>query len=367
MLAKLGIWLPPLILADRLSGIEKVGVEFQKVVSMSKLSGQRILGVAQTGFEIPYGFPRFEEIRRSQLIKSKVNTVWEVDVLWISGLNPMGFLEIIEARKKGLKVVSSIYDLFPLQYPELFPREFLKSFKVWLLLTLRVSDVLVFTSQDQINFFYSLGFDFSGSTKLVSLGASVEGPIFPSKDRNPYGILAVSTIEPRKCYGEILDSFETLAALGYPVTLTIVGQYGWEEERVKKRILNHKEFNKSLFWEEHCSDQNLTELYRKNSISVLASKNEGWGFALEEGLRHGHKVVARDIPIFRARENENIKYFDHFDHSLTDQLIEVFETDFVPINDLRTLFHFGEELISIMDELALGVGPTHVDLNGNQN
>jgi glycosyltransferase involved in cell wall biosynthesis len=349
---KLGIWLPPLILADRLSGIEKVGVELQKVISYEEFAGKKILGVAQTGFEVPTGFPRFEEIRRSELMKAELKTVWDIDVLWVSGLNPMGFLEILEARKKGLKIVSSIYDIFPLEHPEHFQEEFLNSFKVWLLLTLRISDVLVFTSEDQINYFKSLGMEFSGSIKLIPLGASVEGPIFPSKTRNPYGVLAVSTIEPRKRYSEILDTFDVLISLGYPISLTIVGRYGWGEESVRQRILSHAEFKKRLIWEEHCSDQNLSELYRKNAISVLASTNEGWGFAFDEGLRHGHKIVARDIPIFRARENENTRFFDNREHSLTDQMIGIFETDYIPIHNLRTLFDFGKELISIMEELG---------------
>jgi glycosyltransferase involved in cell wall biosynthesis len=347
---RLGTWTFSLLFADRLSGLERVALEIHASFTKLLNSEDLFVGILPKGIRIPAERPFFEEIRNDKLLQSNYAQLSDINVLWLSSLNPQGFFEILEERKRGLKVVSFIPDLFPLKYPEYFQKDFLNSFKIWLLFTLKISDVLVFISNEQLNDFKMRKFNFEGRIELIELGASIAGPVFPSRTRNSFALLAVSTIEPRKGFQDVLDAFDILNALGYPVTLDIVGRYGWNQEDLKERILNHRELGKTLIWHSDCSDQKLTEIYRRTSISIMASYNEGWGLALEEGLRHGHKIIARDIPIFRQRENTNVFFFNE-ENPLVEQIAKALEEPFRPLISRRTMQNFTEELLKVIRDL----------------
>jgi glycosyltransferase involved in cell wall biosynthesis len=239
-----------------------------------------------------------------------------------------------------------------LQKPtEFLSGQFLRSFKVWITWALRLSDTLIFTSDSQYQYFKTYNFGYRGSVEVLDLGSSIVGPIMPSPQRSRFGLLAVSTIEPRKRYVEILDAFDVLRALGFPVTLDIVGRYGWLQEELRERILAHDNYGECLRWHENCSDAELTDLYRRTSITIMASRDEGWGLALEEGLRHGHKIVARDIPIFRKRENPNVLFFDQ-SAPLAETIASALFQPWKRMKIQRTMMDFSRDLIQIVKSLV---------------
>jgi len=348
---KIGSWVYSLLTADRLSGIERTALEIHACFIRLLRSESLLLGVLPTGAKIPDKFPIYEEIREDKILQSKHGQLGEIDVLWLNSLNPTGFLEILEERKRGLKVVSLVHDLLPLKYPEWFDKESIKYFKLWLMMVLKISDVLIFTSNIQLDEFKMRNFNFKGRVEVIGLGASIKGPVLPSRTRGSLALLAVSTIEPRKGYQDILEAYDILNALGYPVTLDIVGRYGWEQEELMGRILNHPELGRSLTWHNDCSDLQLTEIYRRTSITIMASFDEGWGLSLEEGLRHGHKIVARDIPIFRQRENTNIFLFNEV-NPLIEQILKASKEPFKPLASRRTMQNFTEQLLEIIGDLS---------------
>jgi glycosyltransferase involved in cell wall biosynthesis len=345
---KVGSWLYHLIHADRLSGLERVGLETHKCLIELMNNNGSFMGVCPKDFSGTSDFPKFPEIAKDNLITSYIKTAQDVDCLWLNSLNPHGYLEIVEARKLKTKVVAMVYDLFPIIYPNYFPEVFVYRFKIWLMLTLKASDYLVFTSKEQLSYFNSLNLNYLGGKTVIGLGASISGPIFPSRVRDPFGMVAVSTIEPRKCYEDILDTFDILRAFGYPITLDIVGRHGWGQEAIANRIRSHEEFGKSLVWHSNCDDKELTEIYRRTSISIVASKNEGWGLSIEEGIRHGHKVIARDIEIFRSRNNPNIYFFDNNSQPMADTIIHAVEKEFIGMHNQRTMMDFSTELLNLM-------------------
>jgi glycosyltransferase involved in cell wall biosynthesis len=345
---KVGSWLYHLIHADRLSGVERVGLEMHKCfVELMNEKGS-FVGVCPKDFSASPNFPKYLEVAKDSLISSKIETVQDVDFLWLNSLNSSGYIEIAKARKHETKVLAMIYDLFPIMYQKEMPKLFVDRFKIWLMLTLNASDYLVFTSEEQLSYFNSLNLNYSGGKTVIGLGASISGPVFPSKIRNPFGLIAVSTIEPRKCYEDILDTFDILRAFGYPITLDIVGRHGWGQEEICNRIRKHEEFGKSLVWHSNCDDSSLLEIYKRTSISIVASKNEGWGLSIEEGIRHGHKVVARDIEIFRSRNNPNIYFFDDRSQPMADTIIQAVETEFIGLTNQRTMMDFSKDLLNLM-------------------
>ena len=72
---------------------------------------------------------------------------------------------------------------------------------------------------------------------------------------------------------KIFTSYYALEEMGKrkDFKLVIVGKRGWCVEELSKRIKNHKQLNKNLFWIEDCSDEFLIELYESCSGLIAAS------------------------------------------------------------------------------------------------
>jgi glycosyltransferase involved in cell wall biosynthesis len=66
-----------------------------------------------------------------------------------------------------------------------------------------------------------------------------------------------------------------------------------------RRLSAHEERGKRLFWFADASDADLAHCYRNAWGLVNVSLCEGYGLPLVEGLRHGLRVIASDIPAFR--------------------------------------------------------------------
>ena len=121
--------------------------------------------------------------------------------------------------------------------------------------------------------------------------------------------LCVSTIEPRKRQQQVLEAVEVLWQEGMDLNLVFVGQQGWNTEALAKRLGDHSEQNKRLFWLEGISDEYLEKIYAVSTCLIAASINEGFGLSLIEASRHGMPIVARDIPVFHEVAGEHAYYF----------------------------------------------------------
>ena len=121
--------------------------------------------------------------------------------------------------------------------------------------------------------------------------------------------LWVSTIEPRKGQDLLLDAFEELWKAGHEFNLLFVGQQGWKVDELAQRINNHAESNKRLFWLQGISDEFLEKVYACCTCLIAASLNEGFGLPLIEAARHKLPILARDIPVFREVAGQGAYFF----------------------------------------------------------
>jgi glycosyltransferase involved in cell wall biosynthesis len=128
----------------------------------------------------------------------------------------------------------------------------------------------------------------------------------------------VGTIEPRKGYLQTIDAFTRLWEDGAEINLIIAGNEGWKSlpnhmrrsiPLIIKRIRNHKEFGKRLFWHEGISDEYLEKLYDASTCLIAASEGEGFGLPLIEAAQHKLPIICRDIPVFREVAGEHAYYF----------------------------------------------------------
>ncbi len=228
-------------------------------------------------------------------------------------------------RLLGGKIVTMVYDLIPIDFPQFFP-EFLPGvFTKWLTAACAESDELICISgtvaqavasyrlenkigldrQLDISNFY-LGADIPAAAsegtvrkEVASLAKSLTPPLF----------LTVGTLEPRKGHAFTLDAFESLWNQGDKSVLVFAGKFGWNMSDVEARIRNHPMLNKQFFLIENPSDAELEILYSKATALIAASTAEGFGLPIVEAALHHVPALASDIPVFHEVGGEGSIYF----------------------------------------------------------
>lgn len=242
------------------------------------------------------------------------------------------------AREAGAEVVGCLYDLIPLRYPAATALKNSAPFISWFEKVLLRCDAIVCISQsvaqDLVVYlrenrlatpanlrigWWPLGADFgAGAEKAPSRTAerlaSAPTPFF----------MSVGTLEPRKAYPIALDAFELLWSQGCDARYVIVGRPGWNTQALQRRIRQHKEFNRRLFWLDNASDADLSHLYPRARALIFPSFVEGFGMPLIEAAHYGARVIASDIPVFREVGGDGVVYFDLLDaKALAARIIEV--------------------------------------------
>jgi glycosyltransferase involved in cell wall biosynthesis len=160
-------------------------------------------------------------------------------------------------------------------------------------------------------------------------------------------------VEPRKAHLQLIEAFENIWEQGIEVQLNIVGNEGWLVDDLIDLILNHPEFNKRLFWHKGLSDEAVNQIYEASQLAFAVSFDEGFGLNLEEGLAHGLKVIARDIPVFRERTYDNLYFFEGGAHELSAKIVEVLElpTNYSENSKVRTMEDYTLDVIKLLDLL----------------
>ena len=134
--------------------------------------------------------------------------------------------------------------------------------------------------------------------------------------------LMVGTLEPRKGHALALAAFEQLWLAKHPVNLVLVGKKGWLVDDLVKRLQQHPQQGKKLFWLQGVSDEFLEEIYATSSCLLLPSEGEGFGLPLIEAAQHSLPVIARDLPVFKEVAGDHAYYFSGFEPMHLGQAIE---------------------------------------------
>ncbi len=304
-------------------------------------------------------FQKNDYLRNNLVIGSGNKSFNEIDILLLCDGNlGYAFEELMKARKK-MEVFGFIHDLLPIFHPQYFSHseDFVRSFKTYIMKMINISTHLVFFSERVLEDFLSLGWSYNGQLHVIPLGAFNSVRHEKESTKEEISILVVNTIEPRKGYVDIMDAFDELLDGGYQVRLTIVGRYGWSSEEVRQRILQHRFYNKQLFWYPGISDEQVSKLYAKSSISIVASFEEGFGLTLEEALFQCNKVIARDIPIFRERQNDNLYFFQGNGSDLAKSILDTHylawkESGFAQV---RTMSEMAQDVFHLIDSSCSSV------------
>lgn len=232
-------------------------------------------------------------------------------------------------RRNGVFVCFVIYDLLPIQFPHFWPSE--HGVKLvhenWLRVVCE-SDAAIGISKavaDELEnwiveesiphadhfktSWFHLGANISNSP-TQGMPANADAIIAQLKERPSF--LLVGTLEPRKGYQQVLDSFELLWSQDQQINLVIVGKKGWLVDELHQRIISHNEAGKRLFWIDSASDQFLEKLYETCTCLIAASYGEGFGLPLIEAAQHQTPMIARNLPVFNEVAGNAAYYFDGF-------------------------------------------------------
>jgi len=251
------------------------------------------------------------------------------------------FAHVEQLKRDGVGMIAVIYDLIPLTHPQFYDTRLVEVFNEWFDWITRTADgymAISATVRDQVRgelqrrigaeqtekrwfdyFYLGSELDLHHGTatiepRLKDLFAA-SGPVF----------LMVSTIEPRKNHGYLLDAFERAWAAGSTARLCIAGRIGWKCDALLERIRNHPELNRRLFMFNDLSDTSLEYAYTQASALVFPSFVEGFGLPLVEAMQRGLPAMGSDIAVFREIGGQFMAYFDLLDPQSLADLIETYQ------------------------------------------
>lgn len=182
--------------------------------------------------------------------------------------------------------VITIHDLTYKRFPELLQKETLENLERQMAREIGLADAIVCVSEstrsDLLHYYQvdpTRAFAIHSGLGTPPGAAPVDG--LPSRY-----LLFVSTIEPRKDLGTLIDAFERLT--GYEGSLVVVGKVGWKSEHLLPRLRR----NPRIVHLDYLSAPQLQTVYKNAEIFVFPSIYEGFGFPLLEAMTHGVPAIA---------------------------------------------------------------------------
>lgn len=136
----------------------------------------------------------------------------------------------------------------------------------------------------------------------------------PISIETPY-ILSVSTIEPRKNYGMLIEAYLRYhrSTASRPYSLVLAGRRGWESSRFFHRLEEIQQETGSVFLLEGLRDEQIAELYEEAAFFCLPSIYEGFGIPLLDALCHGKAAAVSDLSVFHEIAGDAAVYLPHDD------------------------------------------------------
>jgi glycosyltransferase involved in cell wall biosynthesis len=202
--------------------------------------------------------------------------------------------------------VITIHDLTYKRFPELLQKETLDNLKRIMPREIAAADAIVCVSEatrrDLLRFYQV------DPRRVHAILSGLTVPA-PGDERPPLPsryILFVSTIEPRKNLGVLLDAFARLRARGaYDGSLVVVGRVGWKAEETAKRLRGP-----GVVHLDYLPPAQLAAVYAGAELFVFPSIYEGFGFPLLEAMAHGVPSIAARSSSLPEVGGDAAIYFD---------------------------------------------------------
>lgn len=211
--------------------------------------------------------------------------------------------------KEPVRTVSTVHDLNHLLVPETMQLRTLWSHRAWFEGDVARADAIVANSDGTAQ---RLGILLNRSVTDVVRPALDPAFHIPSTEEGPahakalaaHGIrapylLTVSTLEPRKNLGVLVEAFAQLKSSGLldGYSLVLVGTRGWKNNAFERTLEAAQRFG--VVRPGYVPRELLPALYANAEVFVLPSLYEGFGMPVLEARACGTKVVVSDTPELR--------------------------------------------------------------------
>ena len=216
------------------------------------------------------------------------------------------FLPRLHAAVAKRRVVT-VHDLTYKRFPELLQKETLENLDRQMQREVAAADAIVCVSEstrrDLLRYYDA---DPSRVHAILS-GLGTPAAAEPIDGLPSRYILFVSTIEPRKNLGTLLDAWERIRA-SYDGALVVVGKIGWKSESLVPRLRG-----KGVVHLDYVPAAQLATIYERAEAFVFPSIYEGFGFPLLEAMARGVPSLAARSSSLPEIGGDAALYFDPMD------------------------------------------------------
>ena len=286
------------------------------------------------------------------------------------------FSHILErAEKENILSFAVVYDLIPIQYPELVTSSvFVQIFRSWHNMILQKADSILCisrTTADVVAQYYEkMKFKRNKSLNLYyfHMGADVPGgtqearPEIQDFVKSGKTFLMVGTLEPRKGHMVALEAFRKILIeeKREDCRLLIIGHNGWKNDEIRNQLAL-PEYKDKVLWIEDATDAELRWAYAHSNALIAASRDEGFGLPLVEVAHFGLPIICSDIPIFREVTQGYADYFKVMDaDDLARCMSEWLQTEQHPDSRNIRIYTWQESAQEILDIIDGKVEPYKV-------
>lgn len=325
-----------------------------------------------TSFEYVSRIERLKEIKEYDIPFLKRDKILLLDSSWEYSEDFSQFLEI--AKNKGAQAYTVVYDMFPVQYPELFDTPaFVAIFCKWHNMILQKADSILCISRTTADvvarYFEEKNLKRNRPLNLYyfHMGADVPCGVQTARKEIQEFVrvcptfLMVGTLEPRKGHMVALQAFsKILKGASKDCRLLIIGHNGWKNDEIRKQLAL-PEYKDKVLWIEDASDEELRWAYAHTNALIAASKDEGFGLPLVEAAHFGLPIICSDIPIFREVTQGHADYFKAMDaDDLARCISKWMETGNHPDSGKIHIYTWQEAAQEILDIMDGNVDPYKV-------
>jgi glycosyltransferase involved in cell wall biosynthesis len=248
-------------------------------------------------------------------------------VLWMAVADcdvmfgPNYFLPRLHSAIARRRVVT-IHDLTFKRFPELLQKETLDNLDRQMKRELALADAAICVSEStRRDLLHYYDMDPRRAVTVLSGIGSLPAAESVSGLPDRY-LLFVSTIEPRKNLGTLLDAFAKVRARGYAGSLVVVGKIGWKSEAIAARLRQP-----GIVHLDYLPAAQLATVYQKAEVFIFPSLYEGFGFPLLEAMSHGVPSIAANSSSLPEVGEDAALYFEPKDVDGLAKAIEQLTND----------------------------------------